>query len=142
MGRNKLLMKKIEDSTSRQQTYSKRKDSIVKKANELAVLCDTDVALLMFSPNSQHLTQSLEQSKCEGEMVEKIAIYYEPQVENIMSVQEASACQQFLMSAMEQIQLSKAKVWGGEGFLQRNENIEEPAGDGSCEETNWIEAEH
>ncbi|XP_070008845.1 agamous-like MADS-box protein AGL104 [Nicotiana tabacum] len=53
MGRNKLVMKKIENSTSRQQTYSKRKDSIVKKANELAVLCDTDVALLMFSPTGQ-----------------------------------------------------------------------------------------
>ncbi|MCD7447411.1 hypothetical protein HAX54_028483, partial [Datura stramonium] len=53
MGHNKLVMKKIEDSTSRQHTYSKRKDSIVKKANELAVLCDTDVALLMFSPNGQ-----------------------------------------------------------------------------------------
>ncbi|KAJ8568503.1 hypothetical protein K7X08_028036 [Anisodus acutangulus] len=46
-------MKKIENSTSRQLTYSKRKDSIVKKANELAVLCDTDVALLMFSPTGQ-----------------------------------------------------------------------------------------
>ncbi|PHT76159.1 hypothetical protein T459_19681 [Capsicum annuum] len=53
MGRNKLVMKKIEDSTSRQRTYSKHKDSLVKKANELAILCDTDVALLMFSPTGE-----------------------------------------------------------------------------------------
>ncbi|MCD7447409.1 hypothetical protein HAX54_028481, partial [Datura stramonium] len=33
--------------------YLKREDSIVKKANELAILCDTDVALLMFTPNGQ-----------------------------------------------------------------------------------------
>ncbi|KAM3395404.1 hypothetical protein P3S68_004410 [Capsicum galapagoense] len=108
MGRNKLVMKKIEDSTSRQRTYSKHKDSLVKKANELAILCDTDVGLLMFSPtgevtryssrgsvedvmlrivnnpgelnrgpisNEQHLAQSLTESKHEGQMVEKIAVY-------------------------------------------------------------------
>ncbi|XP_069143143.1 agamous-like MADS-box protein AGL66 isoform X1 [Solanum lycopersicum] len=50
MGRTKLVMKKIEDPTSRQQFYSKRKDTILKKSNELAVLCDVDVGLLMFSP--------------------------------------------------------------------------------------------
>ncbi|KAK6785000.1 hypothetical protein RDI58_018455 [Solanum bulbocastanum] len=53
MGRKKIVMKKIEDPISRQQFYSKRKDSIVKKSNELAVLCDTEVALLMFSPAGQ-----------------------------------------------------------------------------------------
>ncbi|XP_055824943.1 agamous-like MADS-box protein AGL66 [Solanum dulcamara] len=173
MGRNKVELKKIEDSISRQQFYSKRKDSIIKKSNELAVLCEADVGLLMFSPdgevtsysskesvedimllvvnqrlipnpNEQHLMQSLTQSKNEGEMVKKIAIaeahekklnklkqtlseaqqkirYYEPQVENISSVQEADAYKQFLMSAMEQIQQSKAKLLGGQEFLQRNE---------------------
>ncbi|MCD9641118.1 hypothetical protein HAX54_027037, partial [Datura stramonium] len=53
MDHNKLVMKKIEELTSRQRTYSKRKDSIVKNKNELAILCDTDVALLMFFPNGQ-----------------------------------------------------------------------------------------
>ncbi|PHU12006.1 hypothetical protein BC332_18936 [Capsicum chinense] len=53
MGRNKRVMEKIEDPTSRQQTYSKLKDRFVKKADELAILCDTDVALLMFSPTDQ-----------------------------------------------------------------------------------------
>uniref|UniRef100_A0A3Q7GTU2 MADS-box domain-containing protein n=1 Tax=Solanum lycopersicum TaxID=4081 RepID=A0A3Q7GTU2_SOLLC len=50
MGRNKIVIKKIEDAVSRQQFYSKCKDSIVKKSNELGFLCDTNIALLMVSP--------------------------------------------------------------------------------------------
>ncbi|XP_012830480.1 PREDICTED: MADS-box protein SOC1-like isoform X2 [Erythranthe guttata] len=53
MGRKKLAMRRIENPTSRQVTYAKRKDGIVKKANELSVLCDTDVALIMFSPTGR-----------------------------------------------------------------------------------------
>uniref|UniRef100_M1CH62 MADS-box protein n=1 Tax=Solanum tuberosum TaxID=4113 RepID=M1CH62_SOLTU len=125
MGRNKLVMKKIEDPISRQQFYSKRKDTILKKSNELAVLCDTDVALLMFSPAGQVTSYSSKES------VEDIMVramnksvnqrYYKPQVENISSVQEAEAYAQFLRSNMEQIQQSKAKLLGVQGFLQRNE---------------------
>ncbi|KAK4718349.1 hypothetical protein R3W88_016687 [Solanum pinnatisectum] len=68
MGRNKVVMKKIEDPVSRQQFYSKRKDSIVKKSNELGVLCDTDIALLMFSPTDQVTSYS------SGESFEDIMI--------------------------------------------------------------------
>ncbi|CAA2995091.1 agamous-like MADS-box AGL66 [Olea europaea subsp. europaea] len=50
MGRKKLAMKRIENSKFRQIAYAKRKDGIVKKTNELSILCDTDVALIMFSP--------------------------------------------------------------------------------------------
>ncbi|KAL8511148.1 hypothetical protein ACS0TY_017827 [Phlomoides rotata] len=53
MGRKKLALRKIESSTSRQVTYAKRKEGIIKKANELSVLCDTDVALIMFSPSGR-----------------------------------------------------------------------------------------
>ncbi|CAK9161360.1 unnamed protein product [Ilex paraguariensis] len=53
MGRKKLTMRRIENATSRQVTFSKRKDGLIKKANELAVLCDTDVALIMFSPTGR-----------------------------------------------------------------------------------------
>lgn len=50
MGRKKLAMKRIENSKFRQIAYAKRKDGIVKKTNELSILCDTDVALIMVSP--------------------------------------------------------------------------------------------
>jgi hypothetical protein len=49
MGRGKVQLKRIEDKISRQVTFSKRKGGLMKKANELAVLCDVEVALLIFS---------------------------------------------------------------------------------------------
>ncbi|XP_024403429.1 uncharacterized protein [Physcomitrium patens] len=56
MGRVKLEIKKIENPTNRQVTYSKRRNGLIKKAYELSVLCDVDVALIMFSPSGK-LTQ-------------------------------------------------------------------------------------
>nr|QOC69205.1 MADS transcription factor AP3-3 [Oxygraphis glacialis] len=49
MGRGKIEIKKIENDTNRQVTYSKRRTGIVKKARELTVLCDAQVSLIMFS---------------------------------------------------------------------------------------------
>ncbi|WVZ50038.1 hypothetical protein U9M48_001337 [Paspalum notatum var. saurae] len=53
MGRVKLKIKKLENSSGRQVTYSKRRSGIVKKAKELAILCDIDLILLMFSPTEK-----------------------------------------------------------------------------------------
>lgn len=53
MVRKKLIVRKIENPSSLQVTYCKRKDGIIKKASELAVLCDTDVGLVMFSPTGR-----------------------------------------------------------------------------------------
>ncbi|KAG0453885.1 hypothetical protein HPP92_025189 [Vanilla planifolia] len=49
MGRGKIEIKKIENPTNRQVTYSKRRAGIMKKARELTVLCDAEVSLIMFS---------------------------------------------------------------------------------------------
>lgn len=53
MGKVKLDIKKLENSSSRQATYSKRKHGILKKAQELSILCDIDLALVMFSPGGK-----------------------------------------------------------------------------------------
>jgi hypothetical protein len=53
MGRNKVNIKRIEDSRSRQVTFTKRKAGLVKKAFELSVLCDCDVGLVIFSPSGK-----------------------------------------------------------------------------------------
>ncbi|RZC14973.1 Agamous-like MADS-box protein AGL66 isoform B [Glycine soja] len=53
MGRVKLPIKKIENTTNRQVTFSKRRNGLIKKAYELSVLCDVDVALIMFSPSGR-----------------------------------------------------------------------------------------
>ncbi|XP_076895711.1 agamous-like MADS-box protein AGL27 isoform X2 [Bidens hawaiensis] len=49
MGRRKLEMKRIEDKSSRLVTFSKRRSGLVKKARHLSVLCDVDVAVIVFS---------------------------------------------------------------------------------------------
>ncbi|KAF0911694.1 hypothetical protein E2562_011694 [Oryza meyeriana var. granulata] len=46
-------MRRIEDATSRQVTLSKRRKGLLKKAWELSVLCDAEVALLVFSPRGR-----------------------------------------------------------------------------------------
>ncbi|CAN0905541.1 Agamous-like MADS-box protein AGL104 [Linum grandiflorum] len=53
MGRVKLQLKRIENTTNRQVTFSKRRNGLIKKAYEISVLCDVDVALIMFSPSGR-----------------------------------------------------------------------------------------
>uniref|UniRef100_M4DLM3 MADS-box domain-containing protein n=2 Tax=Brassica campestris TaxID=3711 RepID=M4DLM3_BRACM len=53
MGRVKLKIKKLENTNGRQATFAKRKNGILKKANELSILCDIDLILLMFSPGGK-----------------------------------------------------------------------------------------
>ncbi|KAL0396498.1 UNVERIFIED_CONTAM: MADS-box protein JOINTLESS [Sesamum calycinum] len=49
MAREKIQIKKIDNATARQVTFSKRRRGLFKKAEELSVLCDADVALIIFS---------------------------------------------------------------------------------------------
>ncbi|KAG9143648.1 hypothetical protein Leryth_017143 [Lithospermum erythrorhizon] len=58
MGRVKVQIKRIENTTNRQVTFSKRRNGLMKKAYELSVLCDVDVALIMFSPSGRVSTFS------------------------------------------------------------------------------------
>ncbi|XP_019438551.1 PREDICTED: agamous-like MADS-box protein AGL104 isoform X1 [Lupinus angustifolius] len=53
MGRVKLEIKRIENTTNRQVTFSKRRNGLIKKAYELSILCDIDIALIMFSPSGR-----------------------------------------------------------------------------------------
>ncbi|KAK8597072.1 hypothetical protein V6N12_065548 [Hibiscus sabdariffa] len=49
MAREKIKIKKIDNLTARQVTFSKRRRGLSKKAQELSVLCDAEVALIIFS---------------------------------------------------------------------------------------------
>ena len=49
MARGKIQIKKIENQTNRQVTYSKRRNGLFKKANELTVLCEATVSIIMIS---------------------------------------------------------------------------------------------
>ncbi|KAK4777251.1 hypothetical protein SAY86_005939 [Trapa natans] len=49
MGRGRVQLKRIENKISRQVTFSKRRTGLLKKAHEISVLCEADVALIVFS---------------------------------------------------------------------------------------------
>ncbi|KAG0500451.1 hypothetical protein HPP92_000523 [Vanilla planifolia] len=49
IGRGKIEIKRIENTTNRQVTFCKRRNGLLKKAYELSVLCDAEVALIIFS---------------------------------------------------------------------------------------------
>ncbi|CAI9770034.1 unnamed protein product [Fraxinus pennsylvanica] len=49
MGRGKIVIRRINNSTSRQVTFSKRRSGLLKKARELSILCDAEVGLIVFS---------------------------------------------------------------------------------------------
>ncbi|KAI0513836.1 hypothetical protein KFK09_009867 [Dendrobium nobile] len=53
MGRAKMELKRIESSTSRRVTFSKRRNGLLKKAFELSVLCDVEVGVIVFSPQGK-----------------------------------------------------------------------------------------
>ncbi|KMZ58123.1 MADS-box transcription factor AG [Zostera marina] len=53
MGRGKVQLKRIENSMNRQVTFSKRRNGLLKKAFELSVLCDAEVALVILSPSGK-----------------------------------------------------------------------------------------
>ncbi|KAE8659001.1 Floral homeotic protein GLOBOSA [Hibiscus syriacus] len=53
MGRGKIEIKRIENSTNRHVTYSKRRNGIMKKAKEITVLCDAKVSLIIFASSGK-----------------------------------------------------------------------------------------
>ena len=53
MGRRKIDVVRIENERHRQVTFAKRKSGLIKKATELAVLCDAQVAVVVFSSQSR-----------------------------------------------------------------------------------------
>ncbi|GKU90875.1 hypothetical protein SLE2022_052200 [Rubroshorea leprosula] len=49
MGRGKIPIRRIENQTTRQVTFSKRRAGLLKKTHELSVLCDAQIGLIIFS---------------------------------------------------------------------------------------------
>ncbi|ESO06834.1 hypothetical protein HELRODRAFT_156791 [Helobdella robusta] len=56
MGRKKIKISQITDERNRQVTFTKRKFGLMKKAYELSVLCDCEIALIVFN-NANKLFQ-------------------------------------------------------------------------------------
>ncbi|KAG6411572.1 hypothetical protein SASPL_129655 [Salvia splendens] len=50
LGRRKIAMRKIENKSSLQVAFTKRRGGLFRKATELSILCGAEVAILVQSP--------------------------------------------------------------------------------------------
>ncbi|KOM30222.1 hypothetical protein LR48_Vigan1078s000100 [Vigna angularis] len=62
MGRGRVQLKQIENKISRQVTFSKRRTGLRKKAHEISVLCDAQVALIVLNAKGKLFDYSSESS--------------------------------------------------------------------------------
>ncbi|KAM3406394.1 hypothetical protein ACQJBY_000468 [Aegilops geniculata] len=106
MVRGKTVIERIENTTSRQVTFSKRKSGLFKKARELGVLCDAQVAVLLFSNTGRLYDYSNSNSGMKSI------------IERYQHVKEG---QQFMSASAE------AKFWQAEGerLRQQLHNLQE-----------------
>ncbi|CAH2078210.1 unnamed protein product [Thlaspi arvense] len=112
MVRGKTEMKRIENATSRQVTFSKRRNGLLKKAFELSVLCDAEVALIIFSPRSKLYEFS-------SSSIAKTIERYQRRVKEIginhkkdNNSQQARGETYGLAKKIEQLEISKRKLLG------------------------------
>ncbi|XP_050230537.1 agamous-like MADS-box protein AGL19 [Mercurialis annua] len=111
MVRGKTQMKRIENATSRQVTFSKRRNGLLKKAFELSVLCDAEVALIIFSPRGK----LYEFSSCS---TSKTIERYQKKAKDLgISIKTAQDCMNqedslSLAKKMEILEVSKRKLMG------------------------------
>ncbi|XP_057777487.1 truncated transcription factor CAULIFLOWER A-like isoform X2 [Salvia miltiorrhiza] len=73
MGRGKVQLRRIENKINRQVTFSKRRGGLLKKAHEISVLCDAEVALIVFSHKGKLFEYSTD--SCMDRILEKYERY-------------------------------------------------------------------
>ncbi|XBJ09715.1 hypothetical protein VPH35_014734 [Triticum aestivum] len=129
MVRGKTEMKRIENATSRQVTFSKRRNGLLKKAFELSVLCDVEVALAVFSPRGRLYEFSSATSLQKS--IDRYKAYTKDNNVNNKTVQpdiqQVKADTVSLAKKLEALEVSKLKILG--------ENL----GGCSAEELNCLE---
>ncbi|KAH7834390.1 hypothetical protein Vadar_015507 [Vaccinium darrowii] len=83
MVRQRIEIKKIDNVTARQVTFSKRRRGLFKKAKELSTLCDAEIALIVFSSTGRLFDYS---SSSMGQVFER----HNLQTENLMQPNQPS----------------------------------------------------
>ncbi|XP_011033831.1 PREDICTED: agamous-like MADS-box protein AGL19 [Populus euphratica] len=113
MVRGKTQMKRIENATSRQVTFSKRRNGLLKKAFELSVLCDAEVALIVFSTrgklyefSSSSINRTIERYQ---KRAKDVGISSKMVQDNIEPVKEDTFT---LAKKIELLEVSKRKILG------------------------------
>nr|AMS35026.1 APETALA-like protein [Cornus officinalis] len=108
MGRGKVQLKRIENKINRQVTFSKRRGGLLKKAHEISVLCDAEVALIVFSTKGKLFEYSTD--SCMEKILERYERY--SYAERQLTVYDPESPENW---ALEHVKL-KAKI----EILERN----------------------
>ncbi|CAN1157732.1 MADS-box protein SOC1 [Linum perenne] len=136
MVRGKTQMRRIENATSRQVTFSKRRNGLLKKAFELSVLCDAEVALLVFSPRGKLYEFA---SASMGGTIERYRKHVkdspkprQPSEQNMQVLKEEAAN---MMKKIQVLELSKRRLMGedlGSCTLEDLQQIEQQLESSVC----------
>ncbi|KAK4379334.1 hypothetical protein RND71_001196 [Anisodus tanguticus] len=127
MVRGKTQMRLIENATSRQVTFSKRRNGLLKKAFELSVLCDAEVGLVIFSPRGK--LYEFASSSTQG-IIERYKRHTKDKVQpenQSVDIQHPKHETASLMKKMELLESSKRKLLGeglGSCTLEEVQQIE------------------
>jgi MADS-box transcription factor, plant len=100
MGRGKIKIKRIENSTNRQVTFSKRRAGLVKKAREIGVLCDTEVGVVIFSSGGKlydYCSPRTSSVHCPLILFILLLVYYRPS--------------SFLLCCVQAKLIEKTQIW-------------------------------
>ncbi|KAJ6822782.1 truncated transcription factor CAULIFLOWER A-like [Iris pallida] len=119
MGRGRVQLRRIENTINRQVTFSKRRAGLLKKANEISVLCDVDVALIIFSTKgrlSEYSTDSRMESILERyerySYAEKAIVEPDPESQNDLMQESWYNEYSRLKAKVEALQSSQRHLMG------------------------------
>ncbi|KAF3657214.1 Floral homeotic protein AGAMOUS [Capsicum annuum] len=100
MGRGKIEIKRIENNTNRQVTFCKRRNGLLKKAYELSVLCEAEIALIVFSTRGRVYEYSNNNIKATIERYKKATAEHS----NACTTQELNAQHEMILAETENLQ--------------------------------------
>ncbi|XP_037426155.1 MADS-box transcription factor 1-like isoform X1 [Triticum dicoccoides] len=112
MGRGKVEIRRIENKTTRQVTFTKRRNGLLKKAYELSLLCDAEVALVIFSGGGRLFEFS--SSSCMYKILERYRTCNHNSPEATPSVENEINYQEYLKlkTRLEYLQSSQRNILG------------------------------
>ncbi|KAG1078472.1 hypothetical protein G6F42_024243 [Rhizopus arrhizus] len=95
MGRKKIRIQPITDDRNRQVTFLKRKHGLMKKAYELSVLCNCEIALIILNNSNNKLVQYASTD------IDKVLMRYTEYDEPYESKSNDDVCIQFSLSTLQ-----------------------------------------
>ncbi|XP_020687524.1 truncated transcription factor CAULIFLOWER A isoform X1 [Dendrobium catenatum] len=114
MGRGRVQLKRIENKINRQVTFSKRRSGLLKKAHEISILCDAEVALIIFSTKGKLYEYSTD--SCMDRILEHYEryCYAEKALQNTEPESQGDICQEYgkLKNKIEALQKSRSHLMG------------------------------